>query len=76
MSLSAGSAGRSWSAHGARFVQAGEIFVRRGSDVLSGDEVIYNGNTYFITGDARGDQDHPFTGEDFGWVSYTLAGGG
>lgn len=59
-----------------RFFQAATLFVPRGSDVLAGDEVVYNGHAYKVIGYPRGDQDHPFTGDDFGWVVYSLAGGG
>lgn len=67
---------QTWRAHGGRYVQDGQIFVPRGSDVKAGDEIVLGGHTYVIVGGARGDQDQPFTGDDFGWVSYTLAGGG
>lgn len=65
-----------WRAHGERFIQDGVVFVPRGSDLIAGDEVTYRGATFTVVGNARGDQDHPFTGDDFGWVVYTLAGGG
>lgn len=76
-----------WRAHGERYVQDGQVFVPRGTDLLGGDEVPYGdppspsnpngkGRWFTIVGDARGDQDQPFTGDDFGWVVFTLAGGG
>lgn len=65
-----------WRSHGERYIQDGVVFVPRGSDLIAGDEVTYQGLTFTVIGNARGDQDQPFTGDDFGWVSYTLAGGG
>jgi hypothetical protein len=67
---------QTWRAHGDRYVQDGTVFVRRGSDLKAGDEIQYGGYWYTVVGQPRGDQDHPFTGDDFGWVAYTLAGGG
>lgn len=65
-----------WRSHGERYIQDGKVFVPRGTDLIAGDELTFNGATFTVVGNARGDQDHPFTGEDFGWVVYTLAGGG
>lgn len=65
-----------WRAHGERYVQDGIVFVPRGYDLIAGDEVPHGGRWFTVVGDARGDQDHPITGDDFGWVEFTLAGGG
>jgi hypothetical protein len=75
VALSAGGK-QSWRAHGERYIQGGSLFVPRGSDVMSGDQIVYGGNVYSVVGAVRGDQDHPFTGDDFGWVVFGLEGGG
>lgn len=55
-----------------RFLIYGTLFVPRGSDLQSNDVFSYKGFTFRVTGWPRGDQDHPFTGDDFGWVSYMV----
>lgn len=56
--------------NGARYHQGGTVFVPRGLDRGHGDRFTYNGTTYRLVGGARGDQDHPVTGDDFGWVAF------
>lgn len=51
---------------------AEKVFVPRGTGLLPGDEFTYNGWTYFIDSRADGDQDQPFTGDDFGWVGHKI----
>lgn len=58
--------------NGPRYAQGGTIFVPRGIDRRSGDRFTYNGSRYRLTGGARGDQDHPITGHDFGWVAFSF----
>lgn len=58
------------------YTQSGELFVPRGSDLRNGDHVTYQGRTFGVVGEAQWDMDHPFTGEDFGYVAYTIRYGG
>ena len=55
-----------------RFRISGTMFVPRGSDVASNDRFRYKGHDFRVLGWAQHDQDHPFTGDDFGWVSYLI----
>ena len=59
-----------------RFFVYGTVFVPRGSDVQSNDRFRYKGHDFRVLGWAQHDQDHPFTGEDFGWVSYLIEAAG
>lgn len=60
---------------GRRRAEAGLVYVPRGSDVKIGDQFQWtNGNQYTLTGGPRGDQDHIFTGADFGWVECDFVG--
>ena len=52
--------------------QVGVVFVPRGLDRREGDRFTYNSETYELMGQARGNQDHPFTGDDFGWVEFGI----
>lgn len=58
------------------YSQGGDLFVPRGSDLRNGDRVTYQGRTFGIVGEAQWDMDHPLTGEDFGYVVYTIRFGG
>lgn len=58
--------------NGPRYVQGGTVFVPRGADRRHGDRFTYNGRRYRLIGAARGDQDHPITGDDFGWVAISF----
>jgi hypothetical protein len=55
-----------------RFYIYGTIFVPRGSNVQSNDRFRYKGHDFRVLGWAQHDQNHPLTGEDFGWVSYLI----
>ena len=55
-----------------RFFVYGTMFVPRGSDLQSNDRFRYKGHDFRVMGWAQHDQSHPFTGEDFGWVSYLI----
>jgi hypothetical protein len=55
-----------------RFFVYGQAFVPRGSDLRSNDTFRYRGHDFRVVGWATKDQQHPFTGEDFGWVSYLI----
>ena len=55
-----------------RFLIYGTVFVPRGSDLQSNDTFHYQGFLFRVTGWARGEQLQPFTGDDFGWVSYMI----
>lgn len=54
------------------FTQAGELFVPRGSDLRAGDRVTWQGRKYELMGVPQWDQDHPFTGDSFGWMLFTV----
>lgn len=61
---------------GPRYTQGGTVFIPRGLDRRNGDRFTHNGVKYHLIGAARGDQDHPFTGDDFGWVAFSFEGSG
>lgn len=52
--------------------QIGMVFTPRGLDRREGDRFVYGGQGYELVGDTRGDFNHPFTGDDFGWVSHAI----
>ena len=54
-------------------MQAGTLFVPRELDRQAGDRLTYNGVTMVLTGSRRGDQDHPITGDDFGWIAHAFS---
>lgn len=62
------------SGSGRQDAQQGIVFVPRGSGLLIGDRFSWGGNTYLLVGGPDGDMIHPFTGADFGWVSYNVVG--
>ena len=59
-------------ADGPGSTQAGVVFTPRGLDRKEGDRFPFGGHTYELVGNTRGDQDHPLTGADFGWVSHAV----
>lgn len=61
---------------GRPYRQLGSVFVPRGSDLKDGDRVAYQNKQWRIVGDAQWDMDHPFTGDDFGYVEYRIQLGG
>ncbi|AQT81967.1 hypothetical protein B1R94_25975 [Mycolicibacterium litorale] len=62
--------------NGPRYSQGGTVFLPRGIDRKSGDRFTYNGAKYRLVGRPAGDQDHPVTGDDFGWVTWSFEGSG
>ncbi|CAN5146979.1 hypothetical protein BH11ACT6_BH11ACT6_34900 [soil metagenome] len=67
---------RSTAMGGPRYSQGGTVFLPRGIDRKRGDRFTHNGVKYSLIGAARGDQDHPVTGDDFGWVTWSFEGSG
>lgn len=63
-------------ARGTVSTQSGSIFVPRGSGVADGMRFFYHGTWYGIVGDERWDYLHPLTGEDQGYVEFTVRKGG
>lgn len=61
---------------GSRYTQSGVVFIPRGYDLKHGDRLPYNGAHYTVVGKPRGDHVHAITGDEFGWVEFTIAGGG
>lgn len=61
---------------GSRYTQDGTAFIPRGYELRHGDRLPYRGRFFTVVGSPRGDHDHPITGHDFGWVAYTVTGGG
>lgn len=61
---------------GKPYMQAGSLFVPRGSDLKDGDRVTYQGKTYGVVGDRQWDQNHPSTQHDFGYMEFGLRLGG
>lgn len=61
---------------GSRYTQKGKAFIPRGYDLKHGDRIPFDGGHYTVIGRPRGNHDHPITGDDFGWVVYTVQGGG
>jgi hypothetical protein len=58
------------------YSQAGSLFVPRGSDLRNGDRIPYAGRFFVVIGPPQWDMDHPFTGEDFGYVEVVIQWGG
>jgi len=58
--------------NGPRYSQGGTVFVPRELDRRHGDRFTHSGTKYRLVGGARGDQDHPITGDDFGWVAFSF----
>lgn len=61
---------------GTRYTQTGTAFIPRGYDLNHGDRLPHHDRYYTVVGPPRGDHDHVFTGEDFGWVAFMVSGGG
>jgi hypothetical protein len=59
---------------GPTWTEFGQVFIPRGYDIKSGDRIPYQGLLYVISGKPSGDQLHPFTGHDFGWMSFNVEG--
>lgn len=52
-----------------------QAFIPRGLDRKAGDQFVYNGGQYTLAGRPRGDQVHPMTGDDLGWVAWDVEPG-
>jgi hypothetical protein len=66
-----------------RFIQDSFIFIQRNTTgpngvpaLQAGDSVTYNGENFDIAGQSRGNDDHPFTRTNFGWVGFRMQGAG
>lgn len=59
---------------GPQWTAFAQLFVPRGSDVKSGDRIPYRGLVYVVSGPASGDQVHPFTEHDFGFMAFNVEG--
>lgn len=58
------------------YSQGGSLFVPRGSDIANGDRISYQGRDFVAVGPPQWDMNHPFTGEDFGYVEVRIEWGG
>lgn len=56
--------------------QSGSVFVPADSGVADNMRFFYNGTWYGVIGDARWDYNHALTGEDYGYVEFTIRKGG
>lgn len=61
---------------GRPYSQDGALYVPRGADLRNGDRFDYQGKTFGVVGDARWDMEHPLTGNDLGYVEYSIRLGG
>lgn len=61
---------------GKAYTQNGSLFVPRGSDLQNADRFEYQDKTFGVVGDARWDMNSPFTGDDFGYVEFSIRLGG
>lgn len=69
--------GGRFDAGGAQYTQTGVLYARRdGTRLRNADQVTYLGRNYFVMGDPEMDTDHPLTGDDFGYVMYSVHWGG
>lgn len=55
--------------------QTGRIYVERGTDVQDGDKVTLPEGDFLVTGGPQLDKEHEMTGDDFGWVRYSIERG-
>ena len=70
----AGAPGLMSGAKGPLWSESAQVFARRGSDLKSGDRIPYQGSLWVLSGTPAGDQVHPFTGHDFGWMAFSVEG--
>lgn len=49
-----------------------KLFVPRGSNIKAADKFVYQGREFRVEGWAIGDQDHPLSGDDFGWMYFAI----
>lgn len=61
---------------GTQATQSGSVFVPRDSGVKDDMRFYYNGTWYGIVGDERWNYDHALTGENYGYVEFTVRKGG
>lgn len=71
-----------------RFIQDSFIFIQRdavGPDdangnpvaaLQAGDGITYNGEDFTIAGRARGNENHPLTRSNLGWMGFRMQGAG
>lgn len=70
-----------------RFIQDSSIFIERdatgpvvdGTPVAAlqaGDGITYKGENFNIAGRARGNENHPMTRSNFGWIGFRMQGAG
>lgn len=59
---------------GPTWTEFSQLFVRRDCGLKSGDRIPYQGLFYVLSGSPSGDQVHPFTGHDFGWMTFIPEG--
>lgn len=57
---------------GLQNTEDGSVYVPRGCDLRDGDRVEFNGTKYGIVGAALWDMNHPFTGDDLGYVEFVI----
>lgn len=63
-------------ARGTASTQSGSVFVPRNSGVKDDMRFFYGGTWYGVVGDERWNYDHALTGEDYGYVEFTVRKGG
>ena len=63
-------------ARGTVSTQSGSVFVPRDSGVADNMRFLYQGTWFGIVGDERWNYNHALTGEDFGYVEFTVRKGG
>lgn len=61
---------------GSQYTLDGILFAPRGSGLQNGDRFSYQGQTYDVIGGPQWDMVHPMTGDDYGYVVYTIRWGG
>lgn len=59
-----------------RYIQTGDLYVRRGSDLKEGDEITLPQGVFGVVGGPQFDQNHAMTSTNFGWVLYAIRKGG
>lgn len=61
---------------GTASTQSGSVFVPRDSGVRDNMRFFYQGTWFGIVGDQRWDYPHALTGEDYGYIEFTIRKGG
>lgn len=57
---------------GSQYTLDGLLFTPRGAGMRNGDRFSYQGRVYDVISDAQWDMVHPMTGDDYGYVMYTI----